>query len=152
MDPKHRELAEEIYQMSSFVLAESGADAPLFILIKDNKSIPILIPPGTEIDTAGYIMMSLNFAREEKADAIIVVAGMWVVTGHVDDINLDVRPSEQESREHYLNLVYMSSDGSELESIAGKVETDPAGTKYVRHHEWMDSVQDFEWLQPWKQE
>ena len=150
MDPKHKEIAEQIYQMSTFVLAESGTDAPLAILIKDNQTIPILIPPGSEIDTAGYIMMSLNFAREQDADAILIVAGMWVVTGHIDEIDLDLRPSQQDNRQHYLNLVYMSADGSDLQSLAGKVEMDPAGTKYVREQEWLDSVQDFEWLQPWK--
>ena len=150
MDPKHKELAEQIYQMATFILAESGTDAPLAVLIKDNQTIPVLIPPGTEIDTAGYIMISLNFAREQKADAIVVIAGMWVVTGHIDEIDLNIRPSEQDNREHYLNLVYMSADGSDLESLAGKVEMDPAGTKYVREQEWLESVQDFEWLQPWK--
>ena len=61
MDPTHKEIAEEIYNMASFALAETGNDTTLFVLIKENQSIPILVPPGFDIDTAGYAMMSMHF-------------------------------------------------------------------------------------------
>jgi hypothetical protein len=150
MDPKHKEIAENLYQMASFSLAETGIDTALFVLIKGEQSIPIFVPPGTDIDTAEYALMAMNFAGEQNADAVIVVAGMWVVTGLAEEIDTDVRPSQHKSREHYLNLVYMTADGKTFESIVGKVEMDPAGTKFVRHHEWLESVQEFEWLQPWR--
>jgi len=94
--------------------------------------------------------MSMNIAREQNADAILVVAGMWVVKGLPSEIDISIRPSENEAREHFLNLVYMTADGKEYESIAGKVEKDPGGTKFVREHEWVDQIQEFEWFQPWK--
>lgn len=150
MNPKHKEIAENVYQIALFSLVETGHDTPLFVLIKDNQSMPILIPPGLEIDVAGYTMMSLNLAREKNADAIMVVSGMWVVTGQLDDIDLTVRPSENNMKEHYLNLVYMTADGSLFKSIAGKVETDPQGTKFVREHEWLADVQHFEYFEPWR--
>jgi len=149
MDPKHKEIAENIYDLASFSLVETGNDTILFVLIKDNETIPILIPQGTEIDTADYTMMSMSIAKEHNADAIIVVAGMWVVTGSAKEIDITIRPSESPKREHYLNLIYMTADGNTFESIAGKVETDPAGTKFVRDHDWVDNVQQFEWFQPW---
>ncbi|MCK5613790.1 hypothetical protein KAR91_68635 [Candidatus Pacearchaeota archaeon] len=150
MNPKHKAIAENVYKIALFSLVESGRDTPLFVLIKDNQSIPILIPPGLEIDVASYTMMSLNLAREQNADAIMVVSGMWVVTGEIDDIDLTIRPSESDMKEHYLNLVYMTADGSEFNSIAGKVEIDPQGTKFIRHHEWLDNLQQFEYFQPWR--
>ena len=150
MEEKHREIAEEIYQMATFVLVESGTDTPLFVLIKDNESIPILIPPGMELDLSTYATMSLKLANEQEADAMVLVGGMWVVTDLIDNIDLQTRPSESDKREHYLNLIYISDDGKILESIAGRVETDPAGTMYIKDQEWLDSVQDFDLLQPWK--
>lgn len=150
MDSEHKKIAEKIYKMATFVLAESGADTPLFVLIKDNESIPILIPPGMEIDVAGYATMSLKLAKEHDADAMLVVGGMWVVSDLLDNIDLQTKPSESEKREHYLNLVYITKDGKIIESIAGKIETAPDGTQYVKDQEWLDSVQDFSLLQPWK--
>jgi hypothetical protein len=150
MNPKHKEIAETIYQTAIFALAETGKDAPIFFLIKDNQTIPILVPPGLDIDVTGYIMTSLELAKEHDADAIMIVAGMWVVTSNVNDIDLTIRPSEHDDKQHYLNLVYMSADGSELTSIAGKVETDPSGTKYVRDHEWLFDFQQFEMFEPWR--
>ncbi len=150
MNPKHKEIAENVYQIALFTLAETGTDVPLFVLIKEDQSIPILIPPYLEIDTAGYALMSMNLAKEHDADALILISGMWVVTGNINEIDVNIRPSESDLKEHYLNLIYMTADGSGVESIAGKVETDPSGTKYVRHHEWMDSIQEFEWCQPWR--
>ena len=150
MDPKHKEIAENVYQLASFALTETGHDTTLFVLIKDNNSIPIIVPEDSRIDTSSYTLMSMNYAQQQNADAIIVVSGMWVVKGTLSEIELDVRPSESDKREHYLNLIYMTADGSNFESIAGKVERDIAGTKFVREHEWVDSIQKFEWFQPWR--
>lgn len=150
MDENHKKIAEEVYQMATFILVESGKDTPLFVLIKDNESIPIIIPPGMEVDLASYATMSLQLAKEQDADAMMVVGGMWVVSDHIDNIDLQTRPSESDMREHYLNLVYISKDGKILESIAGKVEKDIAGTMYVKEQDWLDTVQDFSLLQPWQ--
>jgi hypothetical protein len=150
MDKQHKKISEELYQTASFILTESGKDTPLFVLIKNNETFPILIPPGMEIDLATYSTLSLKLAREYDADAMIVIGGMWVVTDLVDNIDFQTRPSESDKREHYLNLIYITADGKTLESLAGKVEKDPAGTMYVREQDWLDSVQDFSLLQSWK--
>ena len=150
MDENHKKIAEEVYQMATFILVESGRDAPLFVLIKDNESIPIIIPPGIEIDLPYYATISLKLAKEQDADAMMVVGGMWVVSDHIDNIDLQTRPSESDKREHYLNLVYITKDGKTLESIAGKVETDIAGMMYVKEQDWMDTIQHFSLLQPWQ--
>jgi hypothetical protein len=150
MDPKHKELAEQIYNSATFSLAETGNDSPLFIIIKDNQVTPILIPPGFEVDISGYAMLSLHYAQEAQADALIIISSMWVVLENVEALETGIRPSEHPDREHYFNLIYFSADGKEIESIAGKVETDISGTKFVREHDWLDSVQAFDWLQPWK--
>lgn len=151
MDPKHREIAESVYNTASFALAETGLDTALFVLIKDNESIPILVPPGTDIDTAGYAMMSMHYAKEHDADAIVVVSGMWIVKQHIQEYDPDMRPSEHPDREHYLNLIYMTADGGEMESIVGKVETDPGGRKFVRDHEWTQGIEMTHWLEPWRE-
>lgn len=150
MDKQHKELAEQVYQTATFILAESGKDTPLFILIKGDETIPILIPPGMEINLAEYSTLSHKMAKEQDADAMMIVGGMWVVMDTIDNIDLQTRPSESDKREHYLNLVYMSADGETVESIAGKVEKDPAGTMYVKEQDWLDSIQEFSLLQPWK--
>lgn len=150
MDEQHKKLAEEVYQTATFILTESGKDTPLFILIKEDETIPILIPPGMEINLAEYSTLSHKLAKEHDADAMMVVGGMWVVMDTIDNIDLQTRPSESDKREHYLNLVYMSADGEVTESIAGKVERDVAGTMYVKEQDWLDEIQDFSLLQPWK--
>jgi hypothetical protein len=45
----------------------------------------------------------------------------------------------------------MSADGKTLESIAGKVETDLAGHQFVREHEWLESMLDFNFIEAWKE-
>jgi hypothetical protein len=151
MNQKHKKLAEEIYVASVFALAEKGMDAPIFILIKNDKSIPLLIPPDLEIGVAEYASMASDNARDLNADAIIVISGMWVVIDKAENLDPNVKPSDHPNREHYLNLVYMSADGKTLESIAGKVETDLAGHQFVREHEWLESMLDFNFIEAWKE-
>ena len=124
MNEKHKKIAEDLYKITLFALTETGKEYPVFCLIKDNKAMPVLMPPGEEIDVSNYILMSMDLARQYDVDALILVAGMWSVTSPIEEIDPRVRPSEHPNREHYLNLIYMTADGSEMESIAGKIETD----------------------------
>ncbi len=137
--------------MATMALAESGLDTTLFVLVKENQSIPILVPPGFDIDTTGYSMMALYYAKEQNADALICVSGMWIVKQHISELEEDIRPSEHPDREHYLNLIYMSADGKTMESIVGKVEQDPSGTKFVRNHEWSEGLETTKWFEPWRE-
>jgi len=150
MTPKHKEISEYIFKLSTFVLAETGLDTPLFVLIKDDQPIPVLIPPQVEIELTEYATYSLKFAKEHAADAMLFVSGMWVVSGPEVELDYSVRPSESKDREHYLSLVYISNDGKSKASLVGKVEQDPTGRKYVREQTWLDSVRNFNLLSSWK--
>ena len=150
MDPKHKEIAEGIYQAAIFGLAETGVDMPVISLIKDNQCIPILIPPYIEITVDEYAARANEMAKEQNADAILIIAGMWVVKGHKDEIDLEQRPSQSPNREEHLNLVYMSADGEETASITGEIKTNVGtGTKYVEKYDWMDAVRN-NFFEPWK--
>jgi hypothetical protein len=150
MNDEHKKIAEEFYKISSFALTESGKETPVFILVKDNLPIPLLVPPNQSMDTGSYIIFALGVAKRIDADALILVAGMWVITGKIGEVDTTIRPSMHPEREEYLNLIYMSADGSEIESLSGKIESDPAGTKFIRDQEWTDSVLKMDWLQPWR--
>lgn len=151
MDPKHKEIAEGIYQAAIFGLAETGVDMPVISLIKDDKCIPILIPPLMEITMEEYTSKANEMAKEENADAILMIAGMWVVKGRKGELDLTERPSESPNREEHLNLVYMSANGNVTASISGEIKTNVGtGTKYVEKYDWMDSVSHTNFFEPWK--
>jgi hypothetical protein len=150
MNDEHRRIAEEIYKISAFALTETGKEIPVFILVKHDMPIPLLVPPDKDMDMGAYIMSALSFAKQYDADALILVASMWVVSGKLGEIDTRIKPSESPDREEYLNLIYMTADGLIIESLSGKVETTPIGTKFIRSQEWMDSTMKADWLQPWR--
>lgn len=141
MKKSHKELAEELYNIASMTLAESGEFYPTFFLVKDDKFSPIILDPEMKgVNPQTYISIVNNQAHEIDADAAIFISRQWTPIGKVSDEDLEDFKSgrktpTKENRKDFLNLVYMTPKGK-ANGLCGEIKVSPNGVMYVEEHEW----------------
>jgi len=144
MEDEIREMAEEIFNTTSMLLAEMAEDRgfpPMYFIVKDKKLNPLVGAPGI---TVGELSgTAVNVAHEWDAEAIILICEQYMMSLHKDDIEIQdylngtKKPSESKDAKPYLTLIYMSKTG-EAESFVGEIIKSLNGIRYVPEPYWIE--------------
>lgn len=146
MNEQDKEKAEMLFTHISIVLTEHGKVFPTYIMIMDGQVIPVMVTEKAEMSLAEYEGVVHQAATEMQPDAMILIAEQWMVSRAKDDPDISllidgiIKPSDQKDKESYLTLIYTDKTGNS-ESLIGKIESDPMGTRFVRDQTWIKDCQ-----------
>lgn len=144
MNEDLKQMAEDVFNATSFVLTEKGEIPPIYFIIKDGMMNPIVGSPGMTYNKLAAT--AVNIAHEWGAEAIIMIyeqTGLKIYKDnpeYQDYLDGIKRPSEASNSEDYLTLIYMSKEG-QAESLVAKIEKTMNGIRYIKEDPtWMDKT------------
>ena len=142
MDEDERQMAKELFDTASMLIAENGERGipPMYFIVKDKQMNPLVGAPGvTYQELAGS---AVNVAHEWDADAIMLVCEQHMLSMHKDSAEIKEyldgikKPSESPDSKPYLTLIYMSKFG-DAESLIGEIVQALNGVRYVPESNWI---------------
>lgn len=154
MNEQDKANAEMLFSHISMVLTEHGKVFPTYIMIMDSQIIPVMVTQKAEMSLAEYESIVHQAATEMQPDAMILISEQWMISRAKDDPDIPLlvdgvmKPSDQPDKESYLTLIYTDKTGAS-ESLIGKIESDPAGTRFVREQSWIDDCMS-NMIRSWK--
>ena len=144
MNKDHKEKIETMFSYISMILTEQKYIEPVFILIINEEIRPIVIKSYEELSISEYIKTIYQTIKKETPDALLFICTRWMLITHKDEpitklLNDDiVRVEDQEDKELYLTLQYMSPKGDN-EALIAKIESDLVGTLYTKSQNWISN-------------
>lgn len=143
MDPKHKEMIENMFSTLSFNLTEVGKIDPLFLMVLPDNSIRlVMVAEKGQLETREYASLSIAAASDMDAKALILICEQYMVKRKKDDPELQsfltgqLRPSEAPDHQEYLTIVYTEKDGT-TESLISQIHSDLVGRRYTIDFKWL---------------
>ena len=157
---KYKDLAESIFNSSCMTLNETGDLYPIFFLVRDKVTTPIILHPDSEkmISLETYASHAINIADEQDADALFFISEQWMVKRDMDDEDVKdfetgrKAPSLDPDRQEIVCLIFAEKNGK-VKTLMGEIERLPDNTPFVRDSKWStpdDVTKNF--LGPWGQQ
>lgn len=143
MNKENREIAEDLFNTTSIILAERGKISPIYFLIKDNMLNPIIGYP--EITVQQLANLTVSLAHDTAADAVIFICEQLMVTMDKNSEELEdyldgsKRPSQSPDAKSYLTLTHMTKYGV-ANSLIAKIHTSTNGVHYVDETTWINNT------------
>jgi len=151
MNKEDVDMAEDLFNTVSIILAENGKISPMYFVIKDDTLNPIVGVPGITIQHLANL--TVNIAHDIDADAVIFICEQWMVemnknSDEVKDyLDGNKRPSESPDAKSYLTLTYMTKYGV-ADSLIAKIHTSTNGVNYIKETNWITNTST-NMITPW---
>ncbi len=143
MNKEDVEIAEDLFNTTSIILAEKGQISPIYFIIKDNMLNPVVGYPDITIQHLANLTVDL--AHNTDAEAVIFICEQYMVKMDKNSKELkdyldgSKRPSESPNAESYLTLTYMTKYGV-TDSLIAKIHISTNGIRYIKESNWINNT------------
>lgn len=151
MNKEDIEVAEDLFNTTSIILAERGEISPIYFIIKHNILNPVVAYPGITVQQLANL--TVDIAHDADAEAVIFICEQWMVEMNKsseelkDYLDGSKRPSESADAKLYLTLTYMTKYGV-ADSLIAKIHMSTNGIRYIRESKWVNNTST-NMITPW---
>lgn len=144
MNDSHKTVCEKIYELSRFMLKETGRVVPGYFVIKEDVAILLKLPKELDQiqDNDQFKRACFQTAQmacdQIKGEALVHVTEAWTAEGSKQEMDgYKGRPSEHPNRKESVILLYVSSTGEQSAFVADLIQMADSDKRTLEEGKWI---------------